>query len=94
MVPMRTRTVSESAADLIARTVRDWATLEGLPPQAPIDAAAELAAEEFRRGAGVLESCAAARRLLRSWMNHPSSQRYVTLVVDVPCGPLPKIGAA
>ena len=91
---MRTRTVSESAAELIARTIRDWAALEGMPPQAPVAAAAELAAEEFRQGAGVLESCAAARRLLRSWMNHPSSQRHVGAIHEAPHGPVPRIGAA
>jgi hypothetical protein len=90
----RARSVSESAADLIARTIRDWAVLEGLPPEAPVEAAAQLAAEEFRQGAGVLDSCAAARRLLRSWTNHPSSQRYLADVHEVPCGPLPRIGAA
>jgi len=90
---MRTRTVSESAAELIARTIRDWAALEGLPQEAPIVAASELAAEEFRNGAGVLDSCAAARRLLRSWANHPSSQRYGARVAGT-CGPVPRIGAA
>jgi hypothetical protein len=77
---MRNRVVSESAAELIARTVREWAHHNGLPAQAPIEAAAQLAAAEFGAGAGVLEACGAARRLLRSWANHPSSQRYMTAV--------------
>lgn len=90
---MRNRVVSESAADLIARTVREWAEHNGLPPQAPVETAAQLAAAEFAAGAGVLESCAAARRLLRSWANHPSSMKYMR-AVEVG-GPFPHIiGAA
>ena len=77
---MRNRVVSESAAELIARTVRDWAHHNGLPPQAPVEPAAQLAAAEFGAGAGVLEACGAARRLLRSWANHPSSQRFMAAV--------------
>jgi hypothetical protein len=77
VMQMRNRVVSESAAELIARTVRDWAHHNGLPPQAPVETAAQLAAAEFGAGAGVLEACGAARKLLRSWANHPSSQRYM-----------------
>jgi hypothetical protein len=80
VVQMRNRVVSESAAELIARTVREWAHHNGLPSQAPVEAAAQLAAAEFGSGAGVLEACGAARRLLRSWANHPSSQRYMAAV--------------
>jgi hypothetical protein len=89
---MRTRAVSESAAELLARTVRDWAHHNGLPEQAPIETAAQLAAAEFAQGASVLEACGAARRLLRSWANHPSSMRYMAAVDEG--GPWPHIGAA
>ena len=89
---MRNRVVSESAAELIARTVRDWAHHNGLPAEAPVETAAELAAAEFAAGAGVLEACGAARRMLRSWASHPSSMRYMAKVEA--SGPLPHIGAA
>ena len=93
VVQMRNRVVSESAAELIARTVRDWAQANNLPPQAPIETAAQLAAAEFAGGAGVLEACGAARRLLRSWANHPSSMKYMAAVEQG--GPFPHIiGAA
>jgi hypothetical protein len=89
---MRNRVVSESAAELIARTVREWAHHNQLPPEAPVEMAAELAAAEFAGGAGVLEACGAARRLLRSWANHPSSMKYMASVEAG--GPFPHIGAA
>jgi hypothetical protein len=93
VVQMRNRVVSGSAAELISRTVRDWAQHNGLPPEAPVETAAQLAAAEFAGGAGVLEACGAARRLLRSWANHPSSMRYMA-AVEVG-GPFPHIiGAA
>ena len=89
---MRNRVVSESAAELIARTVREWAEHNGLPPEAPVETAAQLAAAEFGAGAGVLEACGAARRMLRSWASHPSSMQYMARVEQA--GPLPHIGAA
>jgi hypothetical protein len=89
---MRNRVVSESAAELIARTVRDWAHHNHLPEQAPVETAAQLAAAEFGAGASVLEACGAARRLLRSWSNHPSSMKYMAAVQEG--GPFPHIGAA
>ena len=89
---MRNRVVSESATELIARTVREWAQHNGLPAQAPVETAAQLAAAEFAAGAGVLEACGAARRLLRSWVNHPSSMKYMAAVEHG--GPFPHIGAA
>ena len=89
---MRNRVVSESAAELIARTVREWAQHNQLPAEAPVETAAQLAAAEFAAGAGVLEACGAARRMLRSWANHPSSTKYMA-AVDAG-GPFPHIGAA
>ena len=87
------RTVpTESAAELIGRTVQAWALQCGLPEKAPVTAACQLAAEEFRQGASVLDACAAGRRLLRSWMNHPSTQRFQTATTQ--SGPLVRIGAA
>lgn len=87
---MRNRVVSESATELVARTVRDWATYNHLPPEAPVETAAELAAAEFAAGASVLEACGAARKLLRSWANHPSSMKFMASVDTG--GPYPHIG--
>ena len=89
----RGRIPLESAAELIGRTVRNWAVQCGLPEQAPVTAACELAAEEFRNGADVLEACAAGRRMLRSWMFHPSTAR-IRRDASAPAGPTVKIGAA
>ena len=88
----RGRVQTESAAELIGRTVQNWALQCGLPEKAPVMAACEIAAEEFRQGASVLDACASGRRLLRSWMNHPSTQRYQA-AADV-SGPHVRIGAA
>ena len=83
---------TDSAAELIGKTVEAWALQCGLPEKAPVTAACQLAADEFRQGASVIDACAAGRRLLRSWMNHPSTQRFHTSVTA--SGPLVRIGAA
>ena len=88
----RRQVQTESAAELIGRTVQAWALQCGLPEQAPVMAACEIAAEEFRQGASVIEACAAGRKLLRSWMNHPSTMRFQNATTQ--SGPLVRIGAA
>ena len=88
----RRQVQTESAAELIGRTVQAWALQCGLPEKAPVMAACELAADEFRQGASVIDACAAGRRLLRSWMNHPSTMRYQTAAASP--GPTVRIGAA
>jgi hypothetical protein len=85
------RQQQDTAVDVLIRTIRDWAAQMDLPEGAPVEAACQLAAIEFRAGASVLEACAAARGLIRSYVNHPAYRRAAT---TGRCGPVPKLGAA
>ena len=73
---------------IIAGMVRDWVARALPNDRAAADVAAAYAVHAYTQGASVSEACEEARRLIGSWIRHPSHHRSeVALSPELPRPP-------